>query len=209
MKISVPALCVIVATAKGNKTPALRGDLAITSDGTTGTSTCPIFQARAGSIDGCVAGSPHYDPQGMVCGNDGQNDEAYCNYLEYSTDATACVIGRCGLTPAEIYEPRNWVELPNNVQELYGSMGYNAFYWDYDLRPSPAAYQAWTELTTIQRTNAETLGYTESSWDSSDNGQCNFVDYVGRWYWCAHFTEEGCRYEGGCAWEQWSEGSKD
>ena len=40
--------------------------------------------------DWCIPGSPHNDPQGMVCANDGQPDEAYCNYL---FGPNACVIG--------------------------------------------------------------------------------------------------------------------
>jgi len=38
----------------------------------------------------CIPGPPDYDPQGAVCGNDGQPDEAYCNYL---FGPNACVIG--------------------------------------------------------------------------------------------------------------------
>jgi len=38
----------------------------------------------------CDQNAPHFDPQGMVCANDGQEDEAYCNY---SFGPTACVIG--------------------------------------------------------------------------------------------------------------------
>jgi len=30
--------------------------------------------------DGCVQGSPHYDPEGAVCANDGTAFEAYCSY---------------------------------------------------------------------------------------------------------------------------------
>ena len=92
--------------------------------GGTSTRNCDIFQGR----DACVRYAPHNDPQGMVCGNDSQNNKAYCNFINYQTDATACVIGRCGLTPAEVYEPRDWAELPTNVQELYGSLGYSAFW---------------------------------------------------------------------------------
>ena len=40
--------------------------------------------------DGCIPGYPHYDPQGMVCGNDDRSDEAYCKYSE---GPNACVIG--------------------------------------------------------------------------------------------------------------------
>merc|ERR1719265_1192246 len=38
-------------------------------------------------IDQCVPGAPDYDPEGAVCGNDGQPDEAYCSY---SVGFTAC-----------------------------------------------------------------------------------------------------------------------
>jgi len=40
--------------------------------------------------DLCNPGSPDFDPQGAVCGNDGQPNEAYCNY---SVGPNACVIG--------------------------------------------------------------------------------------------------------------------
>ena len=31
-------------------------------------------------VGNCEPGYPHYDPEGMVCANDGQSDEAYCSY---------------------------------------------------------------------------------------------------------------------------------
>merc|ERR1711966_565450 len=40
--------------------------------------------------DWCIPGPPHNDPQGAVCANDGQPNEAYCNYL---FGPNACVIG--------------------------------------------------------------------------------------------------------------------
>jgi len=40
--------------------------------------------------DCCIPGSPHFDPDGMVCANDGTADEAYCNY---SFGPNACVVG--------------------------------------------------------------------------------------------------------------------
>ena len=142
----------------------------------------------------------------MVCGNDSQNNEAYCNFINYQTDATACVIGRCGLTPAEVYEPRDWAELPTNVQELYGSLGYSELWRDNNFRPRPAAYQAWNKLTQVHRTSAESLGYTQSSWDIEDNGEC-----TGPMWMCSILTEVGCTSNPhwGCTWEQWSEGSMD
>jgi hypothetical protein len=87
MKISIPSFLLVVAV-KGNKVPALRGELTVTSDGTDGfgTLTCPIFQLQGA----CIRYGSHNDPQGMVCGNDGEANEAYCNYINYSTDAVAC-----------------------------------------------------------------------------------------------------------------------
>lgn len=35
----------------------------------------------------CVPGYPHYDFEGMECGNEGQVDEAYCSY---TVGANAC-----------------------------------------------------------------------------------------------------------------------
>jgi len=40
--------------------------------------------------DCCIPDAPHFDQQGTVCDNDGQPDEAYCNY---SFGPNACVIG--------------------------------------------------------------------------------------------------------------------
>ena len=56
--------------------------------------------------DGCVPGSPHFDPEGMVCANDGQADEAYCSY---SIGANTCAYcsnaaaprSKCYTFPAE------------------------------------------------------------------------------------------------------------
>ena len=33
------------------------------------------------SHSSCVAGSPHFDPEGMVCANDGEPNEAYCSCM--------------------------------------------------------------------------------------------------------------------------------
>jgi len=46
--------------------------------------------------DLCDPGKPHYDEQDMVCANDGQPDEAYCNY---AFGANACVIGCRSTSP--------------------------------------------------------------------------------------------------------------
>ena len=86
MKISVPALLVIAAPAKSNKVSALSDNLNITSNETS-TSDCDILHGR----DDCVQYAPHNDPQGIVCGNDIQNNEAYCNFINYQTDATNCL----------------------------------------------------------------------------------------------------------------------
>ena len=45
---------------------------------------------------GCESGAPHFDKQGDVCRNDGQADEAHCNY-DYGPNA--CVVCGC-----EIYD---------------------------------------------------------------------------------------------------------
>ena len=38
----------------------------------------------------CIVGDPHYDPEGMICDNDGTPEEMYCSY---GVGATACA--RC------------------------------------------------------------------------------------------------------------------
>jgi len=67
----------------------------------------PSVSLKEGCVklnDGCIPGYPHYDQQGMVCGNDGRSDEAYCKYSE---GPNACVIG-C--------RDENEFEMPRNSQ---------------------------------------------------------------------------------------------
>merc|ERR1711966_199478 len=66
------------------------------------TSSSPTDE-RASIGDWCFPGPPHNDPQGMVCANDGQPNEAYCNYL---FGPNACVNGcRSFETPEETEAP--------------------------------------------------------------------------------------------------------
>ena len=52
--------------------------------------TCP--QSQVIVVDNnCVSGSPHFDPEGSVCANDGLETEAYCSY---DVGPSACA--RCG-----------------------------------------------------------------------------------------------------------------
>jgi hypothetical protein len=53
----------------------------------------------------CVAGAPHYDPEGAVCANDGAATEAYCSY---GVSASACA--RCGTSDdiGPTSEVSNW-----------------------------------------------------------------------------------------------------
>ena len=202
MKISIPSFLLVVAV-KGNKVPALRGELTVTSDGTDGfgTLTCPIFQLQGA----CIRYGSHNDPQGMVCGNDGEANEAYCNYINYSTDAVACKIGRCGLTPEEVYDPQSWNELPSAIQQHYATLGYNEAFWNYNLR-TPATHLGWSELSHAQQQAMVGVGYTQSSWDNSENGECaaTWLNPAFQW-WCENSTEAGCRQRSQCAWTPSSE----
>ena len=43
---------------------------------------CPVGDIElVSSGNACVAGAPHFDPEGAVCANDNEPDEAYCSYI--------------------------------------------------------------------------------------------------------------------------------
>jgi len=196
MKISIPLF--LVAAVNGNKVPALRGELTVTSDGTAGWRNCDIFRAQPGNIiDGCIRYGVHNDPQGMICGNDGEDNEAYCNYNNNPADEDSCIIGICGLTPEEVYDPQSWNELPSVIQVAYTTLGYSQWWWDNNFR-TDATFSDWDELTNHQQEAMGTVGYTESSWDNSENGECGPSSNWG----CLHSTEVGCidRSAWGCTW---------
>jgi len=78
--------------------------------------------------NGCEPGAPHFDPQGMVCKNDGQADEAHCNY-DYGPNA--CVVCGCeiyddnGCEPgAPHFDPQGMV-CANDGQEDEAYCNYN------------------------------------------------------------------------------------
>ena len=49
----------------------------------------------------CVPGSPHFDPENMVCANDNQWDEAYCSYsIGYNEAGTR---GACAYCAGIVY----------------------------------------------------------------------------------------------------------
>ena len=45
--------------------------------------------------NGCVKGSPHYDNEADVCGNDGKANEAYCSYEVGHTACAYCKLSMC------------------------------------------------------------------------------------------------------------------
>ena len=51
-------------------------------------------------------------------------------------------------------------------------LGYNEFGWDNGIPPIQVAYAAWHRLTAAQLLAAQTLGYTEASWNQE------LIDYV-------------------------------
>jgi len=57
---------------------------------------CPIADVVDVDPTGCIPTTPHFDPEGMVCSNDGTAEEAYCSY---DVGETACVY--CRSAPAE------------------------------------------------------------------------------------------------------------
>jgi len=52
---------------------------------------CPVSNVVLVN-EGCVQGSPHFDYEGMVCANDGMDDEAYCSYNVSSVACAYCKV---------------------------------------------------------------------------------------------------------------------
>ena len=70
--------------------------------------------------NGCVAGAPHYDSEGSVCGNDGQATEAYCSY---DVSPTACAYcGSTGQTPRLVWLTQREKEKKRNKFKTFKTL---------------------------------------------------------------------------------------
>ena len=62
------------------------------------------------------------------------------------------------------YDDYNWNQLPLEIKEAAGVLGYTQSKWDSSQETSITT-KSWDELTEAQQTAAWKLGYSRSSWD--------------------------------------------
>ena len=132
----------------------------------------------------CVQGAPHYDPETVVCANDGQHDEAYCSY---DVGPTACAY--CGLTPppsstadslTDVSNDYGWEKIHNeghiSYDERFGSslaLSYDgkvlvvgAGYHDTCLLKNDYDCLFFDELLSDAQLTVLTLGWNSTTWNS-------------------------------------------
>ena len=69
---------------------------------------------------------------------------------------------------AELYEDEWWRDLPPDIQQLYGVLGYNEALWDGGIEEAPSDDLYWSELSAEEQKAALILGYTQEIWDAED-----------------------------------------
>jgi hypothetical protein len=65
------------------------------------------------------------------------------------------------------YDDCDWTELPSDIKEAAGVLGYTKDAWDHDKEPAACKLE-WAKLTDAQKAAAQKMGYDESSWDGND-----------------------------------------
>jgi len=65
------------------------------------------------------------------------------------------------------YDDDDWDELSAEVQKLFKLLGYTKSLWDNDKTPA-ICDKYFADLTPEQKAAATKLGYTETSWNESD-----------------------------------------
>ena len=68
----------------------------------------------------------------------------------------------------ELYEDEWWRDLPPDIQQLYGVLGYNEALWDGGIEEAPSDDLYWSELSAEEQKAALILGYTQEIWDADD-----------------------------------------
>ena len=66
------------------------------------------------------------------------------------------------------YDDCDWKELPAEIKEAAGVLGYTGAAWDNDMEPAACKLE-WAKLTAAHKAAAQKMGYTAALWDDDES----------------------------------------
>ncbi len=67
-----------------------------------------------------------------------------------------------------IWEELSWADLSSKEKELWAVLGWQEYKWDGNQAPA-SSDKDWNDLNLLEQTAAMNLGFSEDSWNSTDD----------------------------------------